>query len=79
MKKIILSSLIFSLGLVSCDNLLDLEPKSDISQANYFQTATDLQMFTNSFYNNLLDKEPYDDQSDIYVGQDLADVLRGGT
>lgn len=79
MKKIILSSLIFSLGLVSCDNLLDLEPKSDISQADYFQTATDLQMFTNSFYNNLLDKEPYDDQSDIYVGQDLADVLRGGT
>lgn len=79
MKRFIISSLICSLGLVSCDNLLDLEPKSDISQTDYFKTETDLQMFSNSFYNNLLDKEPYDDQSDVYVCQNLADILRGGT
>lgn len=79
MKKIIIASAIASLGLISCDNLLDLEPKSDISQNDYFMTETDLQMFSNSFYNNLLDKEPYDDQSDIYVCQNLADILRGGT
>ena len=66
------------MGLASCDNLLDLSPKSEISQDDYFKTESDLQLFSNSFYNNLLNKSPYDDQSDIYVQQTLSDEMLGG-
>ncbi len=79
MKRIIIAAMAFSLGLSSCDDLLDLQPLSQISQVDYFKTETDLQLFTNSFYNNLLDKEPYDDQSDLYVQQNLSDEMLGGT
>ena len=66
------------MGLSSCDSMLDLSPKSEISQDDYFKTESDLQLFSNSFYNNLLDKSPYDDQSDIYVQQKLSDEIIGG-
>lgn len=79
MKRTFIVALTLLLGLSSCDNLLDLEPLSQISQADYFKTETDLQLFSNSFYNNLLDKSPYDDQSDIYVQQNLSDEMLGGT
>ncbi len=79
MKRIIIVALAISSGLVSCNDLLDLEPKSQISQVDYFKTETDLQLFTNSFYNNLLDKSPYDDQSDVYIQQNLSDEMLGGT
>lgn len=78
MKRFIIAALALSVGLASCDDLLNLSPKSEISQDDYFKTATDLQLFSNSFYNNLLDKEPYDDQSDIYVQQKLSDEIIGG-
>lgn len=78
MKRIIIAALALSMGLASCDNLLDLSPKSEISQDDYFKTESDLQLFSNSFYNNLLNKSPYDDQSDIYVQQTLSDEMLGG-
>ena len=79
MKRIIIAAMALSIGLSSCDSLLDLEPLSQISQTDYFKTKTDLQLFSNSFYNNLLDKSPYDDQSDLYVQQNLSDEMLGGT
>lgn len=66
-------------SLSSCDDLLDLRPLSQISQTDYFKTETDLQLFSNSFYNNPLDKAPFDDQSDLYVQQNLSDEMLGGT
>ena len=66
------------MGLTSCDGLLDLSPKSQISQSDYFKTESDLQLFSNSFYNNLPDKSPFDDQSDLYVQQNLSDEMLGG-
>lgn len=65
--------------LSACDDLLNLQPLSQISQVDYFKTETDLQLFSNSFYNNLLDKSPYDDQSDLYLQQNLSDEMLGGT
>ncbi len=79
MRPIILGALSLLITCSACDNLLDLEPKSQISQMDYFKTETDLQMFSNTFYNNLLDKSPYDDQSDLYVQQTLCDEMLGGT
>lgn len=79
MKQNIMAIIALSLGLTSCDNLLNLSPMSDITQTDYFKTETDLQLFSNSFYNNLLDKSPYDDQSDLYIQQTLSDEMLGGT
>ena len=75
-----------ALGLVSCDIDVDLTgeeflnrtPLSTISPENYFRTETELQLFSNTFYNNLLDKEPFEEQSDHYLNLNLASILRGG-
>ena len=75
-----------ALGLVSCDidvdltgeEFLDRTPLSTISPENYFRTETELQLFSNTFYNNLLDKEPFEEQSDHYLNLNLASILRGG-
>ena len=79
MKYFMIPAMTLLMGLSACDDLLDLKPLSQISQADYFQTETDLQLFSNPFYNNLLDKSPYDLQSDLYVCQNLSDEMLGGT
>lgn len=48
MKRIIIGAISMLTVLSSCDNLLDLQPKSQISQSDYFKTETDLQMFSNT-------------------------------
>lgn len=45
----------------------------------YFKTAEDFQLFTNPLYNNLLDKHPYNHQSDHYIRLSLSNLLHGGT
>ena len=65
------------MGLTAC-NLLDLEPKSEVSLDDYFKTESDLEMFSNPFYNNLLDKAPFDDQSDVLVELILDEIMEGG-
>ena len=42
-----------AMGLTAC-NLLDLEPQSEVSLDDYFKTESDLEMFSNPFYNNLI-------------------------
>lgn len=61
----------------SCDDALDKLPKSQVTPENSFQTETDLQLFTNTFYNNLLDKNMYEHKSDQYIGYVVPDLLRG--
>ena len=80
MKKrhFIIAALALSVGLTGCDDLLDKSPLSQISEEDYFKTETDLQLFSNSFYSDLLNKSPYDDQSDVYVQQELSDEMLGG-
>lgn len=63
-------ALTLTVGLSACD-VLDLEPKDRVTQFDYFKTANDLELFTNPFYNNLLDKEPFDEQSDLLVQNTL--------
>ena len=79
MKRIFLYTVaIASLAFTSCNDLLNLEPLDKISQADYFKSENDLQLFTNPFYNNLLNKSPYDEQSDVYVCQTLSNEMLGG-
>ena len=56
MKRLIILALTLTVGLSACD-VLDLEPKDRVTQFDYFKTANDLELFSNPFYNNLLDKE----------------------
>ena len=78
MKKYLMIIAAAALAFASCD-MLDKKPMSELSPESYFKTEQDLQLFSNTFYNNLLPKSPYGSQSDHYVKQTMADELHGGT
>ena len=80
MKKSIIMLALASVMAVSCnlENLISLVPESQITPDSYFKTAEDLQLFSNSFYNNLLDKTPYARESDVFVKMNPSDLIRGG-
>ena len=58
MKRTLIATLGLTLALASCDNLLDLSPKSEISQEDYFRTESDLQLFSKrQFVDSLFKKD----------------------
>lgn len=66
------------LALSSC-SFLDRDPRDKLAPENYFRNEQDLKLFSNSFYDNLLDKSPYDEQSDIiFTKGAISDELLGG-
>jgi len=79
MKKIsiIFSVILLLTGFASCEQL-DLIPKDKMSDQDYFKNATELELFSNPFYNDLLDKSPFDEQSDVIVNAILDEILIGG-
>lgn len=78
MKKYLMIIAAAALAFASCD-MLDKKPLSEMSPESYFKTEQDLQLFSNTFYNNLLPKSPYGYQSDHYVKQTMSDELHGGS
>ena len=86
MKRFFISLITIAVAMTACDIPVDLTgdeflnriPQSTISPDSYFRTETDLQLFSNTFYNNLLDKEPFTEQSDHSLNLNLAAILRGG-
>lgn len=77
----IIKYLVFTVAVTlmcGCNDDLDLLPKDRMSSEEYFRTASDLELFTNPLYNNILPKVQYKDQSDIYVCQSLSNELMGG-
>lgn len=79
MKKIIPAILIaLTAGLTSCEDIIDKKPLQDINEVDYFKTAEQMQLFTDPLYNNLLEKEPFDEQSDQYVQMNLSAIIIGG-
>jgi hypothetical protein len=61
MKNIVnLIILIAAAGFVSCEDFLDRYPKTEITANDYFKTSSDLEMYTNGFYQNFL-SAPTDD------------------
>ena len=80
MKKYILPIIAIAFGLTSCDSFLEKYPKDKLTPETYFRNEQDLKLFSNSFYDNLLDKTPYDEQSDlIFQKLNASDELLGGT
>ena len=78
MKKNIILVAAAAFAISAC-GLLDKEPQSKLSPETYFKTATDLQLFTNPYYNNLLPKNIYNEQSDQYVHQDPSNLVKSGS
>ncbi len=78
MKRLFVAAFALVVCLTSCNDYLNRVPKSTMAPENYFRSETDLQLFSNSFYNNLLPKEPYEEMSDQLVGKTLTAVQRGG-
>ena len=80
MKRYILPILTIVLGFTSCESFLEKYPKDRLVPETYFRNEEDLKLFSNSFYDNLLDKTPYDAQSDIVFQKGtISDELLGGT
>lgn len=79
MKKYIFLLAAALIGLTSCEDWLDKTPQSKLTPDTFYKTATDLQLITNSKYNNLINKTPYAEQSDQYIKDQPSDIIRGGS
>lgn len=77
MRKYIFILAAAALAFSSCDSMLDKAPASKLSPETYFKTATDLQLFTNPLYNNLIPKNDYNEQSDQYIKSEPSDLVKG--
>ncbi len=83
MKKIIYTlCLALSVGfIISCeDNYLDKVPKDKVDANAFFNTATDLEIYTNSFYSHFPPQgvyEAHDDASDNIVCLIARDRVKG--
>lgn len=81
MKKLVyLSAAVMMLYMTSCEEAIDLQPNAEVSIENYFNTADDLKLFSNYFYENTLaNHETYDDQADDIIAVPLAARVQAGT
>lgn len=81
MKKILYT--IIALALLSmagsCEKALNKYPLDDLTEESYFETAVQLQLFTNSFYSSILPDAPYDAQSDLTIGNNPSTLLLNGS
>lgn len=75
-KYIILAAAVLCIS--ACD-MLDRYPQSKMSPETYFRNETDLMLFSNSFYDNLLDKSVFSRRDDQYVNKALTDEVMGGS
>lgn len=80
MKKFIPILLTLGLGIsfTSCEDALDVTPKDRLDMSTYFTKATDLELYSNPYYNNILPKQPFTQQSDQLVERTLSDVMMAG-
>ena len=81
MKKIY--NLLMAFGVLcmvsSCDDALNKYPLDDLTEESYYENATQLQFFTNSFYSSILPDAPYDEQSDLLIGNNPSNLLLNGS
>lgn len=78
-NSIIISIVIVSLAACKKSNLLDKSAKDKIEAENFFNTATDLQVYTNSFYDMLPTTAVYteDAESDNIIPLVVSDRVKG--
>ena len=79
MKRYIIFAALATLGLSSCDSALERTPQSQLTPESYFRTETDLQLFSNTYYFNLLDADMFAHQSDEITQVVMSNEMRGGS
>ncbi len=65
--------------VISCEDALNKYPLDNITEESYFENATQLQLFTNSLYSSILPDVPYDEQSDLMIGNNPSNTLLNGS
>ncbi len=80
MKKIyyILTAVLAASALISCEDFLTKTPETALSPSSFFKTASDLELCTNKFYNDVLeDTDIAELYSDDMMGTGLSAVQKG--
>jgi len=79
-KYIFLAVILLSVGLGSCQDELDLAPETQISDANFWNSPSDLEKAANYFYSLLPDiNDMNDNQGTFSYSNDGADEISDGT
>jgi len=77
MKKIIIGIIgFFTFFLTSCEDELDKFPLSQLSPETFFSSASELEAFSNNFY-NVFERAWYDEQADNIIKDALLDEITG--
>ena len=80
MKKIyyILLAFIAAMTLVSCEDFLTKPPQTALSPDSFFKNASDLELWTNKFYSDLLeDTDIAETYADDMMGTSLSALQKG--
>ncbi len=78
-RKYILLLVPFMVLLSSCEDLLDLYPEDRVTPTTFFKNESELELFTNNFYYNILPggASIYADEADIIINPLLNDAVSG--
>ena len=80
MKHTIINVILFlaTIACVSCEEMLDFQPKDRLSPDTYFRTETDCELWTNNYYTVFPSAEGvYSEPFDVIVRDVLADEISG--
>ena len=70
--------LLATIACVSCEDMLDFQPKDRLSPNTYFRTETDCELWTNNYYTVFPSAEGvYSEPFDVIVRDVLADEISG--
>lgn len=79
MNKFINITAVLLLCLASCQDSLEKVPLDKVDLNNYFTSATDMELYSNGWYIDILEKKPYDNQDDYRINRNLSELLKCGT
>lgn len=80
MKHTIINVILFlaAIACVSCEDMLDFQPKDRLSPDTYFRTETDCELWTNNYYTVFPSAEGvYSEPFDVIMRDVLADEISG--
>lgn len=77
-KKLLVTIFSCSLTLASCGDWLDKLPQDKMSPETFFSNETELQAYSNSFYNSLPLSSLYRDDLDNITHGSAASIMRDG-
>lgn len=76
MKKTMISLIAAALSVTACD--LNKMPLSQLSPDSFFSSETELEAFSNNFYNDLPGTSVYEEESDLLIKDGLLPEMRDG-